>query len=202
MNVLGGFYDGAGGFYDALGASPRSDRLGATPHGAGPAADPIFLFAPLVQFDEGRHAMGAVRRAARVPRVVWHHWAQPYGDTPLSLRYEGLDAHAQYRVRLVYSYQGWGGRPVARLYALGRMEGGAAAGQAQAWRALALVFRAGGRHPGQRPGGAAANFQKRFFGAPGRPREHAAGLALAGQLGGGRGLRGGVDGDGEPRRRL
>ena len=116
---------GPGGFYDELGASPRNARL---PAGAGPAADPGYYFAPLVQFNEDptRWAPCGDCGAGDGPpaRRAWHQWAQTYGDTPLSLRYAGLDPAARYRVRLVYAFQGWGERPVARLYALGGRGGG------------------------------------------------------------------------------
>jgi hypothetical protein len=53
---------------------------------------------------------------------------QTYADAPLTLVYEGLDPAAHYAVRLVYSYQGWGERPVSRLYAYAYQRGSGARG--------------------------------------------------------------------------
>ena len=110
---------GPSGFYDELGASPRSPRL---ERGYGAAADPQYSFAPLVQFNEDPTRWppcGQCGAGDGEPQpLAWMRWAQTYGDTPLSLRYEGLSPTAHYVVRLVYSYQGWGEYPVSRLYAL------------------------------------------------------------------------------------
>ena len=48
--LLGWTDPGDGGHYDQLGSVPRSPRLTA---GFGADADPQFLYAPLVQYDEG-----------------------------------------------------------------------------------------------------------------------------------------------------
>lgn len=58
-------------------------------------------------------------------RLAWMRWAQVYGDAPLTLRYADLSSDAQYTVRIVYAYQGWNERPLARLSAIG--PGGASA---------------------------------------------------------------------------
>ena len=111
---------GPGGFYDSLGSSPRNSRLDP---GAGPAADPQFLFAPLLQFNEDPTRWppcGDCGAGDGPPvRVGWQRWAQTYADEPLTLRYTGLDPTARYSVEIVYAYQGWGDRPVSRLYAKG-----------------------------------------------------------------------------------
>ena len=111
---------GPGGFYDHLGSSPRNRRL---VDGFGPTADPQYVFAPLIQFNEEYTlwppcgACGAGNGS--VQRLAWHRWAQVYGDQPLSLSYSGLEPAAQYRLRVVYSYQGWGDHVVWSLTAIG-----------------------------------------------------------------------------------
>ncbi len=111
---------GPGGFYDQLGGSPRNRRL---QDGFGPAADPQYVFAPLVQFNEDSTlwppcgACGAGNGS--VQRLAWQRWAQVYGDQPLTLAYSGLEPAAQYRLRVVYSYQGWGDYPLSSLSAIG-----------------------------------------------------------------------------------
>lgn len=111
---------GPTGFYDQLGVSPRSPRLEL---GYGAAADPQYVFAPLIQFNEDSRRWPPCGKCGagdgEPQRLAWLHWAQTYGDAPLSLRYDGLVADALYVVRIVYSYQGWGAYPLSRLYATG-----------------------------------------------------------------------------------
>ena len=81
-----------------------------------------------------------------VQRLSWHRWAQtcqtpititkctsvlcPHlalgyplppadGNQPLVLTYADLDPNVQYRVRVVYSYQGWSAYPLQSLWAVG-----------------------------------------------------------------------------------
>lgn len=81
-----------------------------------------------------------------VQRLAWHRWAQtchtpitimqctsvlcPHlalghplpradGNQPLVLTYADLDPNVQYRVRVVYSYQGWSAYPLQSLWAVG-----------------------------------------------------------------------------------
>jgi hypothetical protein len=91
---------GPGGYYDQLGAVPRSGRLCV---GFGPAADPQFLYAPLVAYDEGL-AEEAVIDGDASP-VCWFSYAQAYWNATVSLEYTNLDPAAQYRVKLVYVAQ-------------------------------------------------------------------------------------------------
>jgi hypothetical protein len=76
------------------GGLPRSPRLDV---GFGPAADPQYTFAPLIQFDEDYTRWPEATAGKSAPqRVAWHHYAQTYGDNPLVLRYDGLDRVAEY----------------------------------------------------------------------------------------------------------
>ena len=81
-----------------------------------------------------------------VQRLAWHRWAQtcqtpvtitqctsvicPHlalghpllradGNQPLVMTYADLDPNVQYRVRVVYSYQGWSAYPLQSLWAVG-----------------------------------------------------------------------------------
>jgi hypothetical protein len=54
-----------------------------------------------------------------VQRLAWHRYAQTYGAAPLALTYSDLEPTAQYRFRVVYSYQGWAGWPLSSLTATG-----------------------------------------------------------------------------------
>ena len=79
---------------------PRSPRLDV---GFGPAADPQYTFAPLIQFDEDYTRWPEATAGKSAPqRVAWHHYAQTYGDNPLVLRYDGLDRVAEYLLRPRY----------------------------------------------------------------------------------------------------
>lgn len=83
---------GEGGFYDDLGDARNSPRLVR-----GPAweNDPGYYEAPLHAFGRGVPPLDSPR--------AWWDYAQTHYDTPLKLRYEGLDRAAMYRVRVVYS---------------------------------------------------------------------------------------------------
>lgn len=80
---------GPGGFYDNLGS------LTQRPHLVWPADaqfDPEYRQTPILGVE--RNAKG---------RNSWNSYTETRFDTPLRLRYEGLDPHAQYKVRVVYS---------------------------------------------------------------------------------------------------
>ena len=80
---------GPGGFYDDLG------NVAAQPHlvkGPGFAKDPAFLESALSGFEQ-RPGW----------RTSWGDWAESLNETPLQMRYTGLDPAAHYRVRVVYT---------------------------------------------------------------------------------------------------
>jgi hypothetical protein len=80
---------GPGGFYDDLGDPSRQPHL---VRGAGFAADPDFRRTPIASFDT----------RPGLPRA-WATYTLSLYDQPQEMRYEGLDASAQYRVRVVYA---------------------------------------------------------------------------------------------------
>ncbi len=82
---------GPGGFYDDLGDPAHQSHL--VP-GLPFAEDPDFLKSPLMGFGPSPQS-GA--------RVSWFTQAETLGDTPLLMKYSGLDPAAQYVVRVVYS---------------------------------------------------------------------------------------------------
>jgi hypothetical protein len=82
---------GPGGFYDDLGDPRRQPRLVLGP---GWEKDPGYYASPLPCISRA-----AIPPAA--PRAWWHH-AQTHYDTPLRMRYPGLDGGAAYKVRVVY----------------------------------------------------------------------------------------------------
>jgi len=90
---------GPGGFYDDLGDIRRQPHL--VP-GLPYAQDPDFLKSPLTGF-------GVTPQQGA--RVSWYTDAETLGDTPLRMRYTGLDRTAQYAIRVVYG----GGTPRAKL---------------------------------------------------------------------------------------
>jgi hypothetical protein len=84
---------GPGGFYDDLG------NVANRPHlllGEGAEHDPEFRATPLTGFlypdALGVHAP-----------LAWKRWAESLFDTPMKMRYTGLDVTAHYRLRVVYS---------------------------------------------------------------------------------------------------
>ncbi|QEH36369.1 hypothetical protein OJF2_49310 [Aquisphaera giovannonii] len=80
---------GPGGFYDDLGNLEKQPHL---VRGLDYAADPDFRRSPYVGFGS----------RAGWP-IAWCQNAQTLHDAPLSMRYEGLDASARYRVRITYA---------------------------------------------------------------------------------------------------
>ncbi len=99
---------GPGGFYDDLGDTARQPHLvGGEPYDQ----DPDFLRSPMMGFSSSPQ-QGA--------RVSWFTVAESLDDTPLKMRYTGLDSSAKYAVRVVYG----NGTPRAkmRLVANGSVE--------------------------------------------------------------------------------
>lgn len=84
---------GPGGFYDNLGDLSRQHHL--LP-GLGSVRDPEFRASALVGHGYPEWSGAAVPKA-------WKCWAESLYDAPLEMRYAGLDAGAQYRIRVVYS---------------------------------------------------------------------------------------------------
>jgi hypothetical protein len=82
-----------GSYYDALGDPARRPHLARNKKWAD---DPAFYETPLTGFG----FRGAGADPSR-PRAWWTH-AETLYDTPLQLRYTGLDQKAAYRVRVVY----------------------------------------------------------------------------------------------------
>jgi hypothetical protein len=84
---------GPGGFYDELGNVANRRHL--LP-GEGAEHDPEFRATPLTGFRYpdpfGNHAP-----------LAWKRWAESLFDSPLKMRYTGLNMHAHYRLRVVYS---------------------------------------------------------------------------------------------------
>jgi hypothetical protein len=97
---------GPGGYYDDLG------NLSLQPHllrGAGYQKDPAFLESSLVGF-AGNSSW----------RSSWRTHAESLNEAPLEMRYDNLDADAQYRIRVVYA--GDSPRTKIRLVANGGIE--------------------------------------------------------------------------------
>lgn len=85
---------GPGGFYDALGDPQNRPHL-VTPKRW--ADDPGYYANPMTGFGFRNHSLDSTR-----PRAWLRHSESLY-DTPLTLRYTGLDPKANYRVRAVYN---------------------------------------------------------------------------------------------------
>ncbi|HEX4231906.1 MAG TPA: hypothetical protein VHZ07_24785 [Bryobacteraceae bacterium] len=101
---------GPGGFYDDLGNPTMQPHL--VDEGPGYSKDPAGRFS--VQFSAQTFSGGFVGRASRdairpdgpasfmqMP-TAWWNYAQSRYDTPIMLRYDHLDSHARYQVRVVY----------------------------------------------------------------------------------------------------
>ncbi len=100
---------GPGGFYDDLGNLMRQPHLVREP---GFAKDPYFLESSVVsmvgQYDgsvTARRDEFALTGVGFQPygRMSWWDIAETYFDTPLKMRYTGLDKNAPYKIRIVYS---------------------------------------------------------------------------------------------------
>jgi len=83
---------GPGGFYDDLGDPEASPHL---VRGEPYEKDPDFLKSPMTSFGAKTPEQGW--------RVSWYTDAETLGETPLRMRYDGLDKSAQYRVRITYA---------------------------------------------------------------------------------------------------
>jgi hypothetical protein len=80
---------GPGGYYDDLGNPSRQPHL---VRGPGYAKDPAFLQSSLVGFSSSPGW-----------RLSWCNYADTLYETPLCMRYDGLDPAAAYKVRVVYA---------------------------------------------------------------------------------------------------
>lgn len=99
---------GPGGFYDDLGNLTRQPHL---VRGPGFAKDPYLLESSVVSM-VGLYDGPAAARAGEVSlhgigfqpfgKRSWWDIAETYYDTPLRMRYAGLDKRARYRIRIVY----------------------------------------------------------------------------------------------------
>jgi hypothetical protein len=109
---------GPGGFYDDLGNLSRQPHL---VRGPGYPTDPAFLESSYVGI--GRGGVGRVDLVngyqSNYPRS-WLSVGAALNDTPVKMRYEGLDPHAQYKIRVVYA--GGDVEPKLRLVANGNVE--------------------------------------------------------------------------------
>ncbi len=88
---------GPGGFYDQLGDPSHSPHL---IHEPSTTEDPLFSRATFQGF--------AIRTDWP---VAWRRYASTFYDAPLMMHYEGLDRHASYKIRVVYS----GDSPKAKM---------------------------------------------------------------------------------------
>ena len=103
--IVGWEDPGPGGFYDDLGDPSREPHLVREP---GWRVDPGFLLTPhddhagpgpgAWAVGEGPGAIDPSRH-----RQSWQHVGQALFSAPLRLRYQGLDPHAAYRLRVVYA---------------------------------------------------------------------------------------------------
>jgi hypothetical protein len=84
---------GPGGFYDELGNPANRPHLLL---GEGAEQDPEFRATPLTGF---RYPDQFGNRAP----LAWKRWAESLFDTPLKMRYTGLNTRVRYRLRVVYS---------------------------------------------------------------------------------------------------
>jgi hypothetical protein len=97
---------GPGGFYDELGNPARRPHL---VRGPGFSNDPAFLRSALTGFGYGP----GWRRS-------WCRHAEALNDSPLRMRYTGLDPSARYKVRVLYAGDNF--RPRVRLLANDKVE--------------------------------------------------------------------------------
>jgi hypothetical protein len=91
---------GPGGFYDDLGNVARQPHL---VRGPGFAADPGCYVSARLDWEEDLVVDEPDERPTAARRISWMDHAETLYDTPLRLRYTGLDPHARYRVRVVYA---------------------------------------------------------------------------------------------------
>ncbi len=91
---------GPGGFYDDLGNVARQPHL---VRGPGFVTDPGCYASARVDFEEDLVVDEPEERPTVTRRMSWMDHAETLYETPLRLRYTGLDPHARYRVRVVYA---------------------------------------------------------------------------------------------------
>lgn len=100
MEIVNWENPGPGGFYDDLGNSARQPHL---VRGASFTEDPGRMHSPRVGFEEDLVVDEPDENPGVARRVSWLDHAESLYDTPLQVRYTGLDPHARYRVRVVYA---------------------------------------------------------------------------------------------------
>ena len=109
---------GPGGFYDDLGDLSHQPHL---VRGPGYPTDPAFLESSYMGI--GRGGVGRVDLVngyqTNYPRS-WLSVGAALNDTPVKMRYEGLDPHGRYKIRVVYA--GGDVEPKLRLVANGTVE--------------------------------------------------------------------------------
>jgi len=99
QEILNWSNPGPGGFYDDLGNVARQPHL---VKGLSFADDPGSLASARVDFEEDL-VVDTPDEAAGVPRrLSWIDHAETLYDTPLQMRYSGLDPNARYILRVVY----------------------------------------------------------------------------------------------------
>jgi len=90
---------GPGGFYDDLGNVARQPHL---VRGRRFDEDPGSMESPRVDFEEDLVVDEPDEKSQGARRISWMDHAETLYDTPLRLRYTGLDPKARYKVRVVY----------------------------------------------------------------------------------------------------
>jgi hypothetical protein len=91
---------GPGGFYDDLGNPARQPHLVREMDFS---QDPGSMETPRSDFEEDLVADEPDEKTEGARRVSWMDHAETLYDTPLQLRYTGLDPAGQYRVRVTYA---------------------------------------------------------------------------------------------------
>lgn len=92
--------EGPGGFYDDLGNPTRQPHLVRK---LGFSEDPGRMESERSGFEEGLVPDEPGERPEAVRRISWMDHAETLYDTPLHMRYPGLDPTASYKVKVVYA---------------------------------------------------------------------------------------------------
>jgi hypothetical protein len=109
---------GPGGFYDDLGNPSRQPHL---VRGEQYDNDPMFLRSPMTGFSiRGMGSVTGQDQSYMHYPIQWWTVAEGLYDSPVRLRYEGLDRSARYKVRVVYA--GDTTRPKLRMVANEKFE--------------------------------------------------------------------------------
>jgi hypothetical protein len=109
---------GPGGFYDDLGNPSRQPHLVS---GESYSSDPMFRRSPMTGFSiRGMGNVGGQDQSYVHYPLSWVTVTEGLYDSPVKLRYEGLDPKAPYKVRVVYA--GDNARPKLRMIADDRYE--------------------------------------------------------------------------------